>query len=51
MPSDLYYPLWIGPAHQLARHLLSGRVQTPWQRAADLLAEAAWTDLRREGHS
>jgi AcrR family transcriptional regulator len=51
VPADLYYALWIGPAHELARHLLSGRVQTPWQQAADLLADAAWTALRAEGHA
>jgi len=50
VPPDLYYALWIGPAHELARHLLSGRVKTPWQQAANLLAEAAWTALRGEGH-
>jgi hypothetical protein len=31
------------------RHTLSGRVKTPWQHAADLLAEAAWSSLRGEG--
>jgi AcrR family transcriptional regulator len=50
IPTDLYYALWIGPAHELARHLLSGRVKTAWQEAADLLAEAAWTALRGDGH-
>ncbi|KZS68987.1 hypothetical protein A4G27_27720 [Mycobacterium kansasii] len=49
VPPDLYYALWIGPAHELARNLLSGRVKTPWPQAADLLAEAAWTALRGEG--
>lgn len=51
IPPDLYYALWIGPAHELARHLVSGRVKTPWQQAADLLADAAWTALRAEGHA
>lgn len=51
LPPDLYYALWIGPAHELARHLLSGHLKTPWQTAADLLAEAAWTALRAEGHA
>lgn len=51
VPPDLYYALWIGPAHELARHLLSGRVRTQWQQAADLLAEAAWTALRGEDHA
>jgi AcrR family transcriptional regulator len=51
VPPDLYYALWIGPAHELARHLLSGRVKTPWQQAADLLAESAWTALRGEGRT
>jgi len=51
VPPDLYYALWIGPAHELARHLLSGRVKTPWQQAADLLAEAAWMALRGERHA
>jgi AcrR family transcriptional regulator len=51
VPSDLYYALWIGPAHELARQLLSRRVKTPWKQAADLLAEAAWTSLRGEGHT
>jgi AcrR family transcriptional regulator len=45
IPPDLYYALWIGPAHELARHLLSGRVKTPWEQAADLLAETAWRSL------
>jgi AcrR family transcriptional regulator len=51
VPPDLYYALWIGPAHELARHLLSGRVKTPWQQGADLLADAAWTALCAEGHA
>jgi AcrR family transcriptional regulator len=51
VPTDIYYALWIGPAHELARHLLSGRVKTPWQQAADLLADAAWTALRAEGNA
>jgi AcrR family transcriptional regulator len=51
VPPDLYYAVWTGPAHELARHLHSSRVKTPWQQAADLLAEAAWTALRGEGHT
>lgn len=49
LPPDLYYALWIGPAHEFARHLLAGRVRTPWQQAADLLAESAWAAVRGEG--
>jgi AcrR family transcriptional regulator len=51
VPPDLYYALWIGPAHEFARHLLAGRVRTPWQEAANLLAESAWTAVRGECHS
>jgi AcrR family transcriptional regulator len=49
IPSDLYYALWTGPAHELARHLLSGSVKTPWKQAAKILADAAWAALRGEG--
>jgi hypothetical protein len=51
VPSELYYALWIGLTHERARHYLSGRVSTPSQQAADLLAEAARRALRGEGRA
>lgn len=49
VPPDLYFALWIGPAHEFARQLLAGRVRTPWRRAADLLGESAWAVVRGDG--
>lgn len=48
--TNVYYALWTGPAHELARHLLSGRVKNPWKQAANVLGEAAWT-VRGEGQT
>ena len=48
LPDDLYYAIWAGPAHELARQWLAGRVRTPLQRAARVLADAAWEALRSE---
>jgi AcrR family transcriptional regulator len=48
LPFDLYYALWIGPAQELARNLVFGRVRTGWKTAAEVLADAAWRSLREE---
>jgi AcrR family transcriptional regulator len=45
---DLYYALWIGPAQELARNLVFGRVRTGWRTAATVLGDAAWRSLREE---
>jgi AcrR family transcriptional regulator len=38
--------LWIGPAQELCRHWLSGRVPEPTPDQIALLGEAAWLSLR-----
>jgi AcrR family transcriptional regulator len=46
LPGDLYYPLWIGPSHLLARQILSGRIEMLGEAAEGELARAAWASLR-----
>lgn len=46
LPGDLYYPLWIGPSHLLARQILSGRIAMLDEAAEGELARAAWASLR-----
>jgi AcrR family transcriptional regulator len=48
LPTDLYYPLWIGPSHLLARQILGGRIEAPGEAAAAELARAAWASLRAD---
>jgi hypothetical protein len=48
LPDDLYYAIWAGPAHEVARQWLAGRVRTPLPRAARVLADTAWETLRAE---
>jgi AcrR family transcriptional regulator len=48
LPFDLYYALWIGPAQELARNFVFGRVRTAWRTAAAVLGDAAWRSLRAE---
>lgn len=47
---DLYYALWIGPAQELARNLVFGRVRTGWKTAATVLGDAAWRALQDGRH-
>jgi AcrR family transcriptional regulator len=49
LPTELYYPLWIGPSHLLARQILNGRIEAPGERAERELARAAWASLRADG--
>jgi AcrR family transcriptional regulator len=46
LPTDLYYPLWIGPSHLLVRQILAGRIEMPGKAAEGELARAAWVSLR-----
>ena len=46
LPRDLYYPIWIGPAQELTRQLLGGRVRLPARDAEHYLADEAWRSLR-----
>ena len=46
LPGELYYPLWIGPSHLLARQILSGRIEMPDEAAESELERAAWAALR-----
>lgn len=46
LPPDLANAMWLGPAQEFARHWLAGRAQTSIERAARVLAEAAWRSLR-----
>lgn len=45
LPVELYGPLLLGPAQELARHWLSGRVTLDPRVAIDELAGAAWRSL------
>jgi len=48
LPFDLTYALWIGPAQELVRNLVFGRVRSSWKTAAAVLGDAAWRSLREE---
>lgn len=48
LPDDLYHAIWSGPAHEVSRQWLAGRVRTPLPRAARVLADTAWEALRGE---
>lgn len=48
LPHELYAPLLLGPAQELARHWLSGRVSLDPRAAIDELAGAAWRSLAAE---
>ncbi|MGO9791613.1 MAG: TetR/AcrR family transcriptional regulator [Solirubrobacteraceae bacterium] len=49
LPFDLINALWLGSAHEYARHWLAGRSNRVPATVADVLAEAAWQALRQEG--
>ena len=51
LPADLYYPLWIGPAQELARQRIAGRIRIALDEAAELLADSAWEALRGHRYS
>ena len=44
----LLHALWLGPATEVARHWLGGRVRRPTKADAALLADAAWAALRKD---
>jgi AcrR family transcriptional regulator len=46
MPTRLYYAVLIGPAHEFARQWLSDPEPRAIEKAAPLLAEAAWRAVR-----
>ncbi|MES2260110.1 MAG: TetR/AcrR family transcriptional regulator [Pseudomonadota bacterium] len=45
LPAELYAPLLLGPAQELARHWLSGRIALDPRAAIDELSGAAWRSL------
>ena len=44
----LYAPIAIGPAQEVVRHWLSGRMRPELSQVKDALADAAWRSLRPE---
>lgn len=46
LPDEVWYALWIGPAAQLSRRWLQGRLTADLTRIADQLADGAWLALR-----
>lgn len=46
---ELLTALWIGPSQDLARHWLAGRSRVSLKEAAPVLAEVAWSSLKKEG--
>jgi AcrR family transcriptional regulator len=46
LPLELYYTIIIGPSQEFCRHWLAGRTRTPINKAADVLAEAAWDAMK-----
>lgn len=51
LPHSLYAPLLIGPAQDVVRHWLRGRVHRDIQPLAKPLADAAWRSLERRSSS
>ncbi len=49
LPFDLINALWLGPAHEYTRHWLAGRSRYVPATIADVLAEAAWQNLKETG--
>jgi hypothetical protein len=48
LPFDLFHAVVLGPAQEWARHWLAGRAETSPKRAARVLADAAWSAVRKE---
>jgi AcrR family transcriptional regulator len=48
LPFDLIHALWLGPAHEYARHWVAGRARRVPADVADVLAEAAWQLLKED---
>jgi len=48
LPFDLFHAVVLGPAQEWARHWLAGNAETSPQRAARVLADAAWSAVRKE---
>jgi AcrR family transcriptional regulator len=48
LPFDLIQALWLGPAHEYARHWVAGRTRRVPATVADLLADGAWRVLKEE---
>jgi hypothetical protein len=46
MPFDVFYALCLGGVQEFGRLWLAGRTATPPQRAATMLAEAAWNAVK-----
>ncbi len=45
LPPDLYPALLLGPCQEYARLYLDGNYVTPVKKAAEVLADAAWTAM------
>src|SRR5262249_7233974 len=46
LPFDLIHALWLGPAHEYARHWVAGRARGVPSAVAGELADAAWQTLK-----
>jgi AcrR family transcriptional regulator len=46
LPFDLIHALWLGPAHEYARHWVAGRARGVPSTVAGELADAAWHTLK-----
>ena len=45
-PFDVIHALWLGPAHEYARHWVAGRAKRVPTAVAGLLADAAWRAVK-----
>jgi AcrR family transcriptional regulator len=48
LPFDLFHAVVLGPAQEWSRQWLAGNAETSPQRAARVLADAAWAAVRKE---
>ncbi|MDQ6810306.1 MAG: TetR/AcrR family transcriptional regulator, partial [Actinomycetota bacterium] len=46
LPFEVIHALWLGPAHEYARHWVAGRAQRVPTAVAGLLADAAWRAVK-----
>jgi AcrR family transcriptional regulator len=46
LPFDLINALWLGPAHEYSRQWLAGRARRVPSTVAEVLADAAWQNLK-----
>jgi AcrR family transcriptional regulator len=48
LPLDLIHALWLGPAHEYARHWLAGNAKRPPGAVVTVLEQAAWDALKED---